>query len=706
MKVSSSCFLLHPDDCDRPGSRNEDLKLQRVLLSDYAGLQLEPGQHWRWRVRLNRPHGFANPGSSDYELRMMQRGIGARGYVRETPFNRLLGREGFSLSGMYRDLRLSLLQTLSTATAQLEHGGIMVALVMGEGGGIPDASWDLFRQTGTIHLLVISGLHVGFVALLCHGLVNLLARCFPGLLKRIPAQQLASLGAIAGALLYSLLAGFSLPTRRAVIMVSVFMGARLLARNIPVSLGYCLALTLVLVLEPLAIMSAGFWLSFVAVGVLLLSFSCRERERDLPPAAESLRARLWLRLRSALSWSAWGRPQWVVFVGMSVPLAMWLQEMSLLSPLANIVAIPLVSLLVVPLCLLASLLLAVHELPAQWLLLAADRSLAAVIALLEWLVGKLNVLSVWEFSGVSLSASLLAATGSVLLLMPRGWPGRYLGPVLMLPLFFPVRMGTPAQGELRLSVLDVGQGLAVVMQTAGHVLVYDAGPGQAGGFDAARAVVLPFLRARGIDAVERIIISHGDNDHAGGLATLLEAYPDAQLLLGSPLQEDIQPAGAQVCETGLSWQWDGVDFQMLHPPPGSRHARRNDQSCVLRIASPWGSVLLTGDIEALVERELLHTSANYLRSDVLLAPHHGSNTSSTQHFIEAVAPAVVVYSAGYRNAFGHPAAAVQARYQAAGVTAFDTASHGMVDFWFGEGPQPLLPEAYRDARRRYWAARP
>ncbi len=693
VRVTGSCLALHPGSC---AANEQALRLRRVLLNYYGGEEILPGQYWRLRVRLNRPHGFVNPGGFDYELMLAQNGINAKGYVRDTEFNIYLGESRYN----YQRLRYQLRERLLVATAEMQYAGIILALVLGERDLISSQSWELFSQTGTNHLIVISGLHVGFVALVVYWLVNISVRLLPGLLLFFPAQKIAAGAAVLGAFVYSLLAGFSMPTQRALIMLAVFMLAQVFARNFPATFSYCLALTLVLLLAPLSAMSAGFWLSFVAVGGLLLAFTGWQQMTSQSA------------LRSRLQWSVWGRPQWVVFVVLSVPLAFWMQQMSLLSPLANIFAIPLVSLLVVPLG-LAGMLGTLLYAPAGILLLhAADFLLAVLTGSLTWLVADFSGFGVWKFYGLQPWAFFCAAVGSFLLLLPTGWPARYLGLVLFLPLFRPVGPALPEQGEVWVNFLDVGQGLAVVVRTNSHTLLYDTGPRFSDSFDTGRGVILPFLQKSGVRQLDSIIVSHSDNDHAGGLDSVLSGMPVGQIMSGTPLNLTTQNSVSHAfsrCARGMHWYWDNVEFEILHPGDQS-YQRRNNNSCVLQIRAAGVRILLTGDIEAHVEAELLGNYTDTLASDILLAPHHGSNSSSTPAFIAAVNPEFVVYSAGYRNQFGHPSAEVRQRYLVNGALALNTARSGMIEFRQGaeEGimaanvEAAYTPREYRESRRRYW----
>src|SRR5690606_3244658 len=351
--------------------------------------------------------------------------------------------------------------------------------------------------------------------------------------------------------LYSLLAGFSVPTQRAFIMVLVFMAGRVLGREFPVSLAYCLALCLVLAINPMSVTGAGLWLSFGAVGTLLLVFGGVRRLRRGPDEGSPQRS-------LAMMWERWGRPQMVITIGMTVPLAVWMQQMSLLSPLANIVAIPLVSTFVVPLCLLGTALLWLHAPTGELVLWAANGLLELLMTGLTALRGEWPALALWDFFGVSTVAVVCAGLASLLLLAPAGSPGRGLALPLLLPLLFPPSTAPPP-GQADVVVLDVGQGLAVVVRTARHVLVYDTGPRFSDSFDAGQGVVFPYLRHSGIRSVDRVLVSHGDNDHIGGLASLLELLPVAQVSASE------QAGLAQSCRQGQSWQWDGVQFAVLHP---------------------------------------------------------------------------------------------------------------------------------------------
>lgn len=681
--VSQSCLDLVPTNCT---ATNSVFSPRRILLNYYGNTVLEPGQRWRWRVRLNRPHGFANPGGFDYEGWLFMQGFAAKGYVRDTALNKRLPDAGAGLDS----LRFALRARLEKQLAQASHKGIMLALILGDREQISQEHWALFSSTGTSHLVVISGLHVGFIAMLAFWAGNGLSRSWPALLLRFPAQKCGALSAILAAFSYSLLAGFSLPTQRALIMVAVFMSGRLRARETRPSTSYCLAMCGVLLLNPLSPIGAGFWLSFGAVGTLILAFGARLSIAQQRESVVNLPA------KPRRIWQRWGEPQMLVFVGMSVPLLIWTAQLSLLSPLANLFAIPLVSLLVVPIALLGVAVLPLSLQASSWLLLAANRLLELLSAALQGVSTLVPTWGVWQGSTVTGWTLVFGVLGTLLVLAPRGWPGRVLAPILLAPLFFPVQSKQP-MGQARITILDVGQGMAIVVSTANHHLLYDTGPRFSVDFDAGSGVVQPFLGASGIGKLDTLIVSHADNDHRGGLDSLLNLLEIDQLLMSAvaPL-----PTGAGPCMRGQSWRWDEVQFDMLYPPALAPYAG-NDSSCVLRITAGDTAVLLSGDIERVAESALLSLEGTALQSHVLISPHHGSQTSSSLPFLAAVNPRIAVVSAGYRSQFGHPAPVVAQRYEALDIDVWNTALAGAIQLTVGAG-EPSAPIQYRVNEQRYW----
>lgn len=666
-------FLFAPDAASLDGT--PVVVPPRLRLSWYKNYppNLKPGQHWRLRVKLKRPWGMMNPGGIDYEAWLFEQGIRAKGYVRRSADNQLLTDTPWQVP--LQRLRFSLLQQLQQALDEQPAAGVIIALALGVRDGISADQWQVFQATGTNHLVAISGLHVGLVAslmfFLSQGLWRRCARCC----LILPASKAAALVALAGGVGYAALAGFSLPTQRAVLMLVVVLGANLLQRPVTSSRVLLLALWLVLLWQPTAILSAGFWLSFTAVAVILFGMNGRVNPGGL--------------------WWRWGRVQGLVTLGLLPLLLLFFGKGSLSAPLANLLAVPLVAFIIVPLTLLGTLLLPLwHDAAVQLLQLAAilvDKGWPA----LSWLTTHFPPI----FSaapGWTLAPALL---GVIWLLMPRGWPQRSIGAALMLPLLLLHPVGPPT-GAAEVTLLDVGQGLSVVVRTRHHAMVFDTGPHYRSGFNTGDAVLLPFLKAKGISRLDTLIISHGDNDHIGGARALLRGIITDQVLTSVP--HKMAWVTNQPCRTGQRWQWDGVDFTMIHPDRLTRMARGNNDSCVLKVTAGTDSVLLTGDIEAGAERELLEDKAP-LQAQVLVAPHHGSKTSSTEAFIEAVKPEWVLYPVGYRNRYGFPRPEIAQRYQRSGAEALQSYRSGAITFTLGQGP--IRPQCYRQHAIRYWHSR-
>ncbi|HFD92230.1 MAG TPA: DNA internalization-related competence protein ComEC/Rec2, partial [Gammaproteobacteria bacterium] len=483
----------------------------------------------------------------------------------------------------------------------------------------------------------------------------------------------AALAALASATLYAALAGFSVPTRRALIMVAVAMGVVLLQLRWRRSDALVLALWGVLLWDPLSVMEAGFWLSFAAVAVILYAMG-----------GQGERRRHWWRR---------GRLHGAVALGLAPLSLLFFQQQPLLAPVANLVAVPWVSLLVVPMVLAGALCLPWAPGTGQFLLQGGADLLALLWPVLEHLAAWPAVR--WQHAPPPWSAAVSIA-GLGLLLAPRGLPGRWLGALWLLPLFFSLPP-SPAPGSVRFTLLDVGQGLAAVLQTRHHVLVYDTGPRYSASFDAGGAVLVPFLRSQGVERVNLLIVGHGDNDHLGGARSLLREMPVERILSSVPSRL----AGARPCHAGQAWQWDGVSFRMLHPGADSE-LDGNDASCVLHVSTKGPGILLTGDIEKAAERALLRREGQWLRARLLVAPHHGSRTSSSEPFIDAVAPEHVLFPVGYRNRYRLPAEAVVARYRRLGARLWDSARHGAISVVLDAGGGLSPPRAHRLVQRRYW----
>ncbi|MDI1292321.1 MAG: DNA internalization-related competence protein ComEC/Rec2 [Methylobacter sp.] len=613
----------------------------------YPDQQIKAGQHWAFTVKLKRIHGTMNPGGFDYERWLFTEGIGATGYVRPHQKPVLLGRD--SAWNSISVWRQSIADQLSLILGNSRSFALIKALTIGDGSSLIQQQWEVFRKTGTTHLVVISGSHIGLVAGLVYFLV-LKLWAWTGWLAW-PPQRVAAVSAVLVAVFYSGLAGFSVPTQRSVVMVSIAMTAIILQRNSRPFNTLAIALFAVLLFDPLAVLAAGFWLSFLAVSVIVYAVSGRLGKLGY----------------------FWGaiKIHWVTSLGLSPLLLLFFQQVSLIAPLANLVAVPVISLLVVPLSLLAVMVMFVSSMLAGKLFYWVDHVLQGLWWLLDYLA-ELPMASITHASP-SYWALFFAVPGVLLLLAPIGIPARWLSLVMFLPLVV-TDTKRPETGDINMTLLDVGQGLSVVVQTTDHLLVYDTGMRFSADSDMGQRVLLPFLHAQGIAKIDSLIISHGDNDHIGGAASLMHGMDTEKVLTSVPqLLSEYAPTE---CVAGQSWLWDEVKFTMLAPQQA--FVSENDNSCVLKIESKHGTVLLTGDIEATAESWLVETYGEALKANVLVAPHHGSKTSSTAGFLRAVQPDYVLIPAGYRNQFGHPHQDVLAGYRRVNALWLSSADSGAI----------------------------
>ena len=639
---------------------------------------LKAGERWTLTIRLRRPHGSANPHAFDYELWLLEENMGATGYVRKDSGNRLLDALVWKPAYLVDRVREAIRQRMREILGERPYGGVLIALAVGDQRAIPTSQWQVFTRTGVNHLMSISGLHITMVAGLVAAIAGLLWRRSSWAL-RIPALKAAAAGGITAAFVYALLAGFAVPAQRTVLMLGVVSLALIRGVELAPSTVLALALFAVVIFDPWAVTAAGFWLSFGAVAVILYVTSGRIGRPH------------WL--------LEWGRVQWAVTLGL-VPLLLALfQQVSLASPIANAMAIPLISLIVVPLTLAGCVP------PFGFLLLLADRVLALCMLFLNALSS--THAAVWESHAPQPWAVALALAGVAWVLLPRGFPAPWLGLVAFVPLFV-ARPPAPEPGALQLAILDVGQGLAVVARTRNHALLYDAGPDFSGDADAGNRIVVPYLRASGVTWLDGLVLSHDDIDHIGGAASVLQALPVGWV--ASSLAEDhaLRAQGATFipCFDGQSWEWDGVRFEMLNPEPGETGRKRhdNDQSCVLKITTDSGSVLIPGDIESRAEAELVARAGARTRSTLLVAPHHGSRTSSSETFLDAVQPEAVAFTAGYRNRFGHPKEEILARYRARNIDMLRSDRDGalIVEFMYGK----MELGRWRAKEKIYWRDAP
>lgn len=650
--------------------RSGQLAGQRIRLAWHARgkgdvPELHAGERWTFAVRLRSPRGLRNPGGWDAEKGALVDRLAATGTVRATGARRL--SPGSGIAG-WRDATAA---RIGTAVAR-PSSRFVRALALGDTRGLSDEDWSTLRANGLTHLIAISGFHVGMVA----GAGALVARLFwwlwPGLGRRLPAR-LAAAGAGAGcALVYAAAAGFSLPTVRTLLMIAVVAGAQALRRSVGTTQTLAVAAMLVLVADPLSVLTPGFWLSFLGVAWLL-----------------------WCLPRGTGSWFAeLVKAQGVATLGLLPVTVLLFGQASLAGPVANLVAVPWWSLVVAP--------LSVGGLVLEWIHPAAGAAAWRLAAwcfdlpwpMFEWLAD--SPVALWWLPQAHWLAAPLAMCGAFWLLLPRPVPGRWLALLLWPGLLWPAT-DAPGAGEASVTVVDVGQGLAVLVRTRHHAVLYDAGPAVPEGYDAGERVVLPAARALGVRHIDRVIVSHGDLDHAGGLAAIRRELPVADLL--APDGSGVP--GADPCLAGRSWAWDGVRFRFLHPPAYFPYLG-NEASCVLRVETAGGSVLLTGDIGAIIERRLVREDPAGVQANVVVVAHHGSRHSSDPAFVAATGAQHAVFSAGHANPFRHPASDVVERWRAAGARPWATSSGGALTFRLAASGITVSP--YREAHRRLWRA--
>jgi competence protein ComEC len=677
-----------------------------------------PAQRWRVTVKLRRPHGTFNPAGFDSELWMLEQGVRATGYVRDGPGHpspSRLQEVVWRFNPVIDRARDRLRERLQGLLEGRRYGGVIVALVMGDQGLIAQTDWTLFNRTGISHLVSISGLHITMIA----GLVALAAgavwRRSPRLLALSPAQTVRAIAGACGALGYCLLAGWGVPAQRTFVMLATVAVALLLRLRLSAAAVLSTAAAVVCLWDPWAVTATGFWLSFGAVASIFLV--CHGR---VPDASRSEQtdggARGWgsgllgWRTRAVEVLHEATRIQAAVTIGL-VPMTLVLfQQVSLISPLANAVAIPLVSYLVTPLALLGALVCCLGE-PmapvAHGLLLASNGLFEMLAGILNWLV---QLPYAWVgFAAPPPWAVAVAGAGICWLLAPAGWPLRWVGAAWLVPAFVmpPER---PAPGALWLTALDVGQGMALVLETADHTLVFDTGPKVSEDADAGARVIVPYLRSRGIDRVAMLVVSHLDSDHSGGARSLIETLAVERVLTSiEPGHPILQAARAvQRCQAGQRASLGALELTVLNPPGAlydRPRATTNQKSCVILVQIGATRALLTGDVPAREEAAMVAASGSGLRAQLMVAPHHGSKTSSSEVFVDTVAPRWVSVQAGYRSRFGHPHPDVLSRYARHGAQVVRSDWSGAARWRFGPDGSVVL-EQWRLDHARYWLNQP
>ncbi|MBK6617350.1 MAG: DNA internalization-related competence protein ComEC/Rec2 [Nitrosomonas sp.] len=641
------------------------------------------GERWQLVVRLKRPHGNLNPHVADYSAKLFERNIRATGYVRVADANQRIEVLVNDPRYFFERKRAEIRDSMQVFLKEHAYTGPLIALAVGDQRAIPSVQWDTFTRTGTNHLMAISGLHITLVSGLIFSLVYWLWRRYSSLALWLPASKIAILAGLAAALVYALLSGFAIPARRAFLMLVIMSVALWQDRRVSMLTVLGWVLLVVTIWDPWAVITPGFWLSFAAVGLIGLTVSGRIGQSGVVVS--------------------WIRIQWAITLGL-LPLLLFLfGQVSLVSPIANALAIPWMTFAIVPFALLALI-------PGlEFLLSVAHAAMQVLMIVLQWLAEM--PLAVWQQPAPDFWAVVTAIIGMIWLLLPggpglgviSGFPARWLGILAVLPLFLN-SIDRPAEGEIWLTVLDVGQGLAVMARTRQHNLLFDAGPGY-GETDSGKQIIVPYLRAEGITALDRIIVSHADSDHSGGALSVLTSLP-TQSLLGSleashPVKQAI--ADHQHCRAGDDWWWDGIHFAILHPDQNktsNNKRNRNESSCVLKITTRHGSVLLPADIGQTSEQELLHRARDALPATVLIAPHHGSKSSSSAAFIRQVNPKYVIFTVGYRNSFNHPHPEIVDRYRKHGTRLLRSDHDGAIMLRLTRHGMAI--DTARKLRHRFW----
>lgn len=634
------------------------------------------GERWLLTVRLRSPTGLVNPNGFDFEAWAFEQAIRATGYVRTEAgpqrLNPMVWRPAYAIDRAREHVRDRIVRALADDLIR----GVLIALAIGDQQAISRAEWTVFTRTGVNHLISISGLHITMVSGLIFALVLWVWRRMPTLLAKLAALKAAAVAGFGTALLYALLSGFAVPAQRTVYMLGVMALALLLGLGAWPGHVLAVAVLITVMIDPMCVLAPGFWLSFGAVAVIMYVSLGR------------LQPRPW--------WQNWAHVQWAVTIGLVPCLVAMFQQVSIVSPLANALAIPLVSLAVVPLTLLGIVA------PGDWLLQIAAWLMTLCAQCLAWMATLPS--AVWQQHAPALWSVPLALLGVFWLLAPRGVPARWLGLCALLPMLWPV-VPRPQAGELWVDVLDVGQGLSVTIRTRNHALIYDTGPSFAAETDAGSRIVVPFLRAQGLPRLDGLMVTHNHNDHSGGANAILEAMPVDWVATSLPADAPPIALAPRVmrCFGGQHWDWDGVRFAMLYPRWESYNLdglSENAHSCVLKIDSPYGGILLPADIEQESETELIASHGRQLPADVMVAPHHGSSTSSSASFLSAVAPRLIVIGVGYHNRFGHPKPDVIERYAGRKTRVLRTDLDGAIALKFSA--QGIAAEGYRSRYRRYW----
>ncbi len=717
---------LYLEESNKNLSRISDSGYKTIRLSYYINKKRKKsrinkvltGDYWQFKVKLKRPRGFVNPSGFDYQAYLLSQELSATGYIKDSEGNRKLANACKDIPSSIISincLRASLNSFLDKNFSHSHTLGVLKGLLTGDKQSITVSQWDTLKNTGTIHLLAISGLHIGLAA----SIGFFLGKFFRRLLQLIIANDrfrlfknfqigryIPPVFSVLLALTYSLLAGFSLPTQRALIMVMAFHYGLLLYRKSRPWFLWSTALFLTALINPLAIYQQGFWLSFAAVAILILVFNSYTPYKK---TSADTHTKFTLKDKCYQFLLGFSKAQWAVSIGLLLPSLLLLNGVSALGFIANFIAIPFVSLVTVPLILIGLLLLPIASSLALVIFSIADKSIYLLFIMLEY-TQQLGI-KFWPLSlgGKPILVLSIAIVGTFYLLLPKGMPVRWLGFLCILPVFltsiFPELSAQKELPTLKTTIFDVGQGTAIIVETPSHTLIYDAGKRYSDSFDVGEHILSPYLLEKRRRNVDRLIISHNDADHAGGVGGLLKSLTIKSIYAGESAKN--KHIDAKQCKAGQQWQWEGVDFKVVWPNhatvllvQNTKTLKSNNLSCVLLITYESYSILLAGDIEENIEKQLIASGLIPEGITLLLAPHHGSKTSSHSQWINYVQPRYVAFSAGYKNSYHHPHFAVVRGYRDRGASTLNTANDGAIQFTINDSNAVI--ETSRKAQKRYW----
>lgn len=642
----------------------ENYDLKKLLVSWYnPEQQVKAGQKWQLELKLKPNHGYQNPGSFDYSKWLFRNGYDATATIKSA---QLLDNKSSTISSYINILRAKIGEIINTNFKSPRVQALIQALTIGDKSQISFEDSQLFQDTGTAHLIAISGLHIGLIAFVGILIGRLFFLIFTNQL--VNRYKFEALFAISFALFYALLAGLSIPTIRALVMVVVFSLAHVFKFSITRWQAWSVAMLLVLLFDPFSVLDVGFWFSFGAVAVLMFSFTGRKLSGNLI--------------------TSFIKAQLIILIGLMPLMVIVFQKINLLTPFANILVLPLASLLLIPLIFTSMFVYLFSASMAGYLFVIVEDISLYLFSILDYLQ-QFNFLNLKINNINSFTIGLLVVVMAVLLL-PKLFRWRYAVLLLIIPLFLPKKNNLSVD-ELKVNILDVGQGLSIVVRTKNHTLIYDTGSKFDSGFNLASTVVIPYLQTQGIEVIDAIVLSHSDNDHAGGIRELVENFPHADVLGVT--------SEYKLCTYPKSWQWDGVVFEIISPYTIQPYLG-NNSSCVIKVSSQHGSVLLTGDIEEPIEYRLVKNFPEMIQVDVLLIPHHGSRTSSSQDFIKKVNPKIAINSSGYANQFNHPHPIVKQLYLDEGVKFYDTQQQGMLSLGFDL--TGIVVESYSERHKHFW----